>query len=263
MGSSLHDKVALISGGTRGVGRASARRLAEAGAAVVISGRNTDTGQAAEREILEDGGRALYVQTDVGREDDVKRCIEAAVATFGGLTTIVNNAAPTDSPQAQTTGEMVTALPTEEWERVLRVGVSSAFWHVKHGAPHLAAAGGGSIINISSAGAVMGTSGTSAYSAAKGALNAATRVWAVELAADAIRVNCVVVGLVMSEVAQQLMSEKPELKEILEDLTLTRPGTPDDIACATHYLASDDAAFVTGSIMTVDGGLTSRLKLPG
>src|SRR3984893_14353433 len=240
----LQDKVALVSGSTRGIGRTIAEMFAREGAKVAVTGRTVDRGQKVVAGIREAGGEADFFRLDVNEEASVRGVVEATVERFGKLDTLINNAAPTDV--VSTTVKPLQDYTTEEWERILRGTLTgNVFWSCKYAIPHLAAAGGGSIVNISSAQAVIGLTGFSAYGAAKGGINALTPILAVENAPSHIRVNTIVVG--------RVISHKADTGVGVGGGRLTRPGVPADIAT---WLASEESAFVTGSLVTADGGFT-------
>jgi NAD(P)-dependent dehydrogenase (short-subunit alcohol dehydrogenase family) len=242
----LDGKVALISGSTRGIGRTMAERFAAEGAKVVVSGRSVEKGEKVAAQIRDAGGDAMFVALDVSDEDSVKGAIAATVDRYGALTTLVNNAAATDL--VNTRIKPLTEFDTDEWEAILRTTLTgNVFWACKYGIPHLVDAGGGSIVNISSGAAMFGSAGTSAYSAAKGGMNAVTRTIAVEYADRGIRCNVIVVGRVKSH---------PKDRGPNVPGALTRIGEPSDIAYAAMWLAADESEFVTGSTITADGGLS-------
>ena len=242
----LEGKVALVSGSTRGIGRSIAQMFAAEGAKVAVTGRTVERGQKVVDLITSEGGEAEFFALDVTQEDSVASVIDGVVERFGSLTTLVNNAAPT--VEVASFIKPLVDVTTEEWELILRSALTgNVFWSCKYGIPHLAAAGGGSIINISSGQSVIGMGGFSAYAAAKGGMNSLTRSIAVEAAADNIRCNTIVVGRVVA---------KGDSGAGITPGNLTRLGVPNDIAYAATFLASDEAAFVTGSILTADGGFT-------
>ncbi|MFF4767330.1 SDR family NAD(P)-dependent oxidoreductase [Streptomyces sp. NPDC001255] len=247
MGDRLKGKVALISGSTRGIGRSMAEHFASEGAKVMVAGRTTDRGEKVVARIREAGGEAAFHQLDVGDEGSVRATIEATVDTFGALHTLVNNAAPTGLVASSV--KPLHALGTEEWEGILHGALTgSVFWMSKHAWPHLAAAPGASVINVSSGQSLAGFRGFGAYSAAKGAVNSLTRTLASEGAEDGIRANCLVVGRVVALRGDSGLHTGGG--------RLTRIGNPMDIAYAATWLASDEAAFVTGSTVTADGGFS-------
>ena len=258
----LAEKVALVTGSTRGIGRATAVRFAREGASVVITGRTERAGREVEREIRDGGGDAIYVRTDLADEDDVIAAVRATVDTYGKLTTLVNNAAPTELMGPGRLDRRVTELTNEGWDSIMLVALKAVVWACKYSIPEMVAAGGGAIVNISSAASLLGTPGLDTYTAAKGALNTLTRSMAVEYAADGLRVNCIVAGMVLTSEGAFTMMEDPIIGGATKAMHLTRLGLPDDIANAALFLASDEASFVTGAIIPVDGGVTARMPVP-
>ncbi|HVW41719.1 MAG TPA: SDR family NAD(P)-dependent oxidoreductase [Amycolatopsis sp.] len=247
MGELMAGKVALVSGSTRGIGRSIAEYLAAEGAAVVVTGRTVEKGEKVASRIREAGGTAEFVRLDVTDEENVREVVEETVRRFGSLTTLVNNAAPTDV--VASTVKHLADYTTEEWNRVL-VGTltGNVFWASKYAWPHLSAATGASIVNISSGQAIAGFKGFGAYGAAKAGVTALTRTLAVEGAAHGIRANSVLVG--------RVVSGRGDSGHHTGGGRLTRIGNPMDIAYAVGYLASDQAEFVTGAQLTADGGFS-------
>jgi NAD(P)-dependent dehydrogenase (short-subunit alcohol dehydrogenase family) len=242
----LDGKVALVSGSTRGIGRSIAQMFAREGAKVAITGRTAARGEKVENVIKEAGGEAAFFQLDVTQEDSVRETMDGVAERFGSLDILVNNAAPTI--EVGTNIKRLVDNTTEEWDLILLSALTgNVFWSCKYGIPHMVDAGGGSIINISSGQSVLGIAGFAAYAAAKGAMNALTRCIAVEEAPRNIRCNTIVVGRVLSP---------GDSGAGITPGTLTRLGTADDIAYAATYLASDESAFLTGSMLTADGGYT-------
>jgi NAD(P)-dependent dehydrogenase (short-subunit alcohol dehydrogenase family) len=258
----MEGKVAIVTGSTRGIGRATATRFAREGARVVVCGRSEDAGREVEEEIRAAGGEATYVRTDLANEDDVVAMVRAAVDRFGGLTTLVNNAAPTELMGPGRLDRRVTELENDAWDAIMLVALKAVIWSCKHAIPAMAASGGGAIVNISSAASILGTPGLDTYTAAKGALNALTRSLAVEYAPDNIRANCIVSGMVLTSEGAWKMMEDPVIGGATKAMHLTRLGMPDDIANAALFLASDESAFVTGAVIPVDGGVTARMPVP-
>lgn len=258
----LTGKVAVVTGSTRGIGRATAIRFAAEGAQVAITGRSRDAGLAVEDAIREAGGEAFYVPTDLNREEDVVGAVAATTERYGKLTTLVNNAAPTELMGPGRLDRRVTELDGDAWDAIMRVGLKAVVWACKHAIPAIAAAGGGSIVNISSAASMLGTPGLDTYTALKGALNALTRSMAVEYAPDGIRCNAIVSGMVLSSEGAVRLMDDPAIGSATRAMHLTRLGVPDDIANAALFLASDEAAFITGALVPVDGGVTCRMPVP-
>ncbi|MFC3243551.1 SDR family NAD(P)-dependent oxidoreductase [Gordonia humi] len=197
--------------------------------------------------IRDAGGEAEFFPLDVTSEDSVQATVAAVADRFGGLTTLVNNAAPTDV--VASTIKPLHEYSTDEWEAVMTGALKgNVFWASKYAWPHLAEAEGASILNISSGQAIAGFKGFAAYGAAKSAINSLTRSLAVEGAADGIRANCIMVG--------RVVSGRGDAGHHTGGGRLTRIGNPMDIAYAATYLSSDEAEFATGSMLTVDGGFS-------
>jgi NAD(P)-dependent dehydrogenase (short-subunit alcohol dehydrogenase family) len=251
----MADEIALVTGGTRGIGAAIARRFAGEGAAVVITGRSADLGEQVVAGIQSDGGRVAFVTADVGTETDVVAAMNTARERFGPLTVLVNNAAPTtfiaqggDGPIARQT--------TENFDQILKVGLYGPFWCCKYAIPQMIEAGHGSIVNISSLSAVSGLPGLPTYSAIKGAMNSMTRQIAVDYAHHRIRVNAIVCGIVINEFSAAAFAS-PETRAAQQAIQLTRLGEVDDIARMATYLASTEADYISGSILHIDGGMSA------
>jgi NAD(P)-dependent dehydrogenase (short-subunit alcohol dehydrogenase family) len=242
----LQGKVALVSGSTRGIGRSIAEMFASEGARVVVTGRTVARGEKVVSIIREAGGDAEFVELDVMDEASVAHAVQRTVDRYGTITTLVNNAAPT--LEVSTSIKRLVEFTNDEWDLIMRGTVTgNVFWAAKHAVPHMAEAGGGSIINISSGQSVRGIGGFAVYGAAKAAMNSLTRSLAVEEAPRGIRANTIIVGRVVA---------KGDTGEGIMPGHLTRLGVPNDIAYAATWLASDEAEFVTGSEVTVDGGFT-------
>ena len=258
----LDGRVAVVTGSTRGIGRATAARFAGEGAKVIVTGRSEGDGLEVEREIRAAGGEATFVRTDLANEDDVVAMVAAAVDRYGKLTTLVNNAAPTELMGPGRSDRRVTELENDAWDSIMLVALKAVVWACKYAIPEMAKAGGGTIVNISSAASILGTPGLDTYTAAKGALNTLTRSMAVEYAPDNIRSNCIVSGMVLTSEGAFKMMEDPVIGGATKAMHLTRLGLPEDIANAALFLASDESAFITGAIIPVDGGVTARMPVP-
>jgi NAD(P)-dependent dehydrogenase (short-subunit alcohol dehydrogenase family) len=258
----LEGKVALITGSTRGIGRAIAERFAREGAAVVITGRSEPTGRGVQEAIRSAGGEAIYVQSDLSREADVERAVSVGVERFGALTTLVNNVAPTDLVGPGRGDRSLAEITDDAWDDIMQVALKQLVWCARHAVPHLAEQHGASIVNISSAASMRGTPGIDAYTAAKGAINALTRSLAVELAGSGVRVNTIVCGMVLTSEGAYKMMEHPVIGPATRALHLTRLGLPEDIANVALFLASEEAAYVTGVNLPADGGLLAKMAVP-
>ena len=255
----LKDKVAIITGGTKGVGRGIAHRFAEEGAKVVLTGRSEDLGRAVEREIREAGGEALFVRADLSSEEDCEGMVAAAERQFGPLTTLVNNAAATHMigtahPHAD---KRMHLLSNETLDIIWRSDLYGFFWCCRYALRAMLAHGtpGCSIVNISS-GAGTGVGGDmDAYVASKAAMNSITKSMAGEYAYAGIRVNAIVLGLINNGGGVAAILAKPEIAEAMtRHIPMGVVGKPDDIAWGAVYLASDQARYVTGALLPIDGG---------
>ncbi len=257
----LDGKVAFVTGSTRGIGEGIARVFAAEGAHVVVSGRNASDGARGVADIAAAGGQATYVHLDLADEADVAVAFETAIETCGRLDVLVNNAAPTELLGFGGVDGRVHQLTTEGWRAIMAPGLDGLFWACRAALPHLVASGRGAIVNISSAVARFGVAGMDAYTASKGAMSALTRSLAVEYAPDNVRCNCIVVSGIESPGHVGLADESWR-EASRRARPLGRFGTPEDIGHAAAYLASDQAGFVTGASLDVDGGMMCRLQLP-
>jgi cyclopentanol dehydrogenase len=243
-------KVALVTGGGRGMGPVHGRLLAEHGARVVLAGRNEIQLEDVTASLRAEGLQAAHVRLDVTRPDEWIAAIDFVEVSYGRLDVLVNNAGVLSSAN-------VLDCSLEEWNEVIAANQTGTFLGMKHAAPAMRRAGGGSIINISS---VLGTLGTDfgiAYHASKGAVNMLTRAAAVMLAPE-IRVNTISPGIVATEMGQSLGSER--LKARLATYPLGRAGQAIEIAQGVLFLASDESSFVTGADYHIDGGALAGLK---
>ena len=254
MAGRLEQKVAIVTGAASGIGRATACLFAAEGAAVVLTDWSAEPGEEATQEIVRGGGRAIFRRVDVAQEHDTQSLVEDTVAAFGGLDILVNNAGimPAGSVLTQT---------VEEWDRVMAINLKGMFLCTRAAVPAMQARGAGhvgSIINVASPTGLLGYPDIVAYSASKGGVFALTRALAVELA-PAIRVNSLVPGTTNTGILQRYLDTVHDRDAVLRAFAAQHPlgrvGEPEDVARAALFLASDDAAFVTGSSLFVDGGL--------
>jgi len=248
---SLDGKVALITGGASGIGRAAALLFAKEGAAVGILDVNEGEGKSAAEEIRAGGGRAFFEHADVARADDCRRAVERAIRKFGGLHILFNNAGIIRRAS-------VTRLSEEDWSRVMDVNVKAVFLLSKFAIPEIARSGGGSIINMGSGWGLSAGALAAAYCASKGAVVQLTRAMAIDHGPEKIRVNCLCPGdtdtPMLREEARQLGEPGDEFLAKTSRRPLRRIGTPEEIARAALYLASDASKFVTGTALVIDGG---------
>jgi NAD(P)-dependent dehydrogenase (short-subunit alcohol dehydrogenase family) len=259
----LEGKVAVVTGSTRGIGRAIAIRFAAEGAKVVVTGRTSEDGSDVVRTIRDQQGDAVFVRTDVTVEDDVRNAIAAATTEFGRLDVLVNNAGATDILRAgpnRRDGHLAD-IETDAWEAIFRGSTTSAFWACKYALAPMSAGGGGAVVSISTAAAGRAVAGITAHAASKAAVEALTRVVAVEGASHHVRANSIVVGFIVDSGGHEPVLDDPERLSALRSMHLTRLGRTEDIASAALFLASDEAGFVTGVSLPVDGGTSVRLAV--
>ena len=254
MGSRLVDRVAVITGAARGIGRAAAELFAREGARVVLSDIDEELGVAATQSIREEGGDALFVQADVSECADVEALFDTVERRYGALHVLYNNASiflgKEDGPVAD--------LAEETWERVLGVNLRGLYLCCRYGIPLVIETGGGSVITTSSSAGVMGIPGCDAYTATKGATIALTRSMAVEYGGNGIRVNCIAPAGVDTEMLRESSLDNPDFDEaaFLEKAPTGRYGTPIEVARVALFLASDDSSYLNGAVIRADGGIT-------
>jgi NAD(P)-dependent dehydrogenase (short-subunit alcohol dehydrogenase family) len=246
----LAGKVALISGAARGQGAAEARLFAREGAAVVLGDVLVEQGEQVAKEIVEAGGKAVFAKLDVASEADWAHAVELAERTYGKLDVLVNNAAI-----AAVEGIMDTSI--ELWNRVISINQTGTFLGMRAAIPAMRKVGGGSIVNISSVLATMGSGNSASYTASKGAVTALTRTVSVELATEGIRVNAVHPGGVETPMAAEILGDDAEARRaLIATHPIGRIGEPEEIATGVLFLASDEASFMTGAALVIDGGNT-------
>lgn len=250
----LSGKVAFITGGGTGIGRACAAGFAREGAQVVISGRRNEPLRSVVREIEAAGGQALAIASDITKRDSVESALAGTIEYFGRLDVVVNNAGAVVVADADHTSD-------EEWRRVIDVNLTGAFMVSRAALPLLRKAGGGSIINIGSALGLVARKQRAAYCASKFGMTGLTKAMAIDHAHEKIRVNCICPTIVETELGMQSIAMLPdpdaERRRRSSEIPLGRMGKPEDVAHMAVYLASDESEWVTGAALPIDGGFTA------
>jgi meso-butanediol dehydrogenase / (S,S)-butanediol dehydrogenase / diacetyl reductase len=258
----LEGKVALVTGGTRGIGRGIVEMLAAEGANVVFTGRTVEKGHEVERVVREAGGEARFVRADNANESEIAGAIASTVEEFGSLTTLVNNAISDDVGSGK--DSHVDQVDNETFGNIMRIALMGTVWACKYAIPEMRKAGNGSIVNISASSSKTALPERPAYHASKGALNAMTRQMAVDYGKENIRANTIIVGFIFTGTPQMTaLLANPTFRAAFEkNVMVPRLGEPADIAAGVVYLASDEAKYVTGTELTIDGGALCHQALP-
>jgi NAD(P)-dependent dehydrogenase (short-subunit alcohol dehydrogenase family) len=246
------NKVAIVTGATSGIGRATAIAFAQAGAKVLVAGRRQDEGTAVVREIEQAGGEALFVRTDVAREADVVALVAQTIERFGRLDFAFNNAGVLldSGPVTQSTEELFT--------RTFSINVGGVLWGMKHQIPAILKSGGGAIVNCSSVLGLIAAPNSAVYNASKAAVIALTKTAALEFSAKGVRVNAVCPAIIETDMTGGMRADAPTHDYLRALHPIGRFGRSEEIAAAVLYLCSPGASFTTGIALPVDGGLTAQ-----
>ena len=247
----LEGKVALISGGARGMGAVEAKLFAQEGARVVIGDILVDLGKQTEAEINEAGGECLFVHLDVTSEASWTAAVGETAERFGKLDILVNNAGISRNYN-------VVEEPVKVWDEVMDINAKGVFLGTKAAIPEMRKAGGGSIINISSVAGMIGINNSTSYNASKGAVRLLTKSTAIQYAGEGIRANSVHPNTIETDMTAPLLADPAFRQDRINRTPLRRLGQPEDVAYGVLYLASDESSFVTGSELVIDGGRTAE-----
>ena len=252
----VRGKVAIVTGGAQGIGHSACNLLAHEGAAVALTDVLDASGQQVVEEIRKAGGRAKFWHLDVREEAEVKAVFSDVEQKFGKINVLVNNAGITG------VNKPTHEVSEEEWDKLMAVNVKGVFFCTKHSIPPMKRAGGGSIINLSSIYGIVGAGDLPPYHASKGAIRLMTKNDALFYAADKIRVNSIHPGFIWTPMVENFAAEQGDVNEVRIQLDARHPighvGEPDDVGWAVVYLASEEAKFITGSELVIDGGYTAR-----
>lgn len=253
----LKDKVAIVTGGAMGIGKGIVTVFAREGARVVIADVNETAGRETEKELRDQSFDVFFIRCDVSKEEDVKTMIQETIKRYGALHILVNNA-------GIGVYKSIAEATREDFERCLAVNLIGPFLCTKYAIPHLKASGGGSIINIASVHAVQNVGGTAPYAASKGGLAALTRAAAIDLARDNIRINAICPGWIDTPLVRGIFASSPDpegmRRRVERRQLLGRLGTPEDVGYAALFLASEEASYITGTLLFVDAGMTAQLE---
>ncbi len=245
----LNGKIAIVTGGGRGIGRAIATAMAREGAFVVVIDRNQELGAQTAADLVAAGGQAEFIRADVSRKEEVEQAIAQVLERHGRVDILVNNAGVHDA-------RPFWEEPEELWDRMYRVNVLGTVFPSQAVVRHMIPRQQGVIVNIASKAGVVGEPGHAAYSASKGAVISLTREMAIELAPYGIRVNAVCPGPVETDMLYTAIPDEEARRELAASVPLGRLGRPEDIAATVVFLASDESAWCTGQAISVDGGMS-------
>jgi NAD(P)-dependent dehydrogenase (short-subunit alcohol dehydrogenase family) len=251
-------KVALVTGGASGIGRATALTFAREGAKLIIADMHEDGGQQTVHMITEQGGEATFVRTDVTQATAVEALISKAVETYGRLDCAYNNAGISGTGIAGTHRALTADYPDERWHQVIAINLTGVWLCMKYEIVQMLTQGGGAIVNTASVAGLVGLPYASAYVASKHGVVGLTKTAALEYAQRGIRVNGVCPGYIATPMTAQGMSDPERMARMIASEPIGRMGQPEEVAEAVVWLCSDAASFVTGHMMTVDGGYVAQ-----
>ncbi len=258
MAGTLDDKVALITGGASGIGRATALTFAREGAKLVVADMNEDGGQQTVHMITENGGAATFLQVDVTQAAAVEAMISKVVETYGRLDCAFNNAGISGAGIGGQQRAFTADYPDERWHRIIDINLTGVWLCMKYELQQMLSQGGGAIVNTASVAGLVGLPSASAYVASKHGVVGLTKTAALEYAQPGIRVNCVCPGYIETPMTAAGMNDPDRLALMIASEPMGRMGKPEEIAETVAWLCSDAASFVTGHSMTVDGGYAAQ-----
>ena len=247
----LEGKVALISGGARGIGAAEAKLFAREGANLAIGDVLETEGQQLAEEIAETGGQVTFFKLDVTSEEDWQAAVRTTLERFGKVDVLVNNAGIIKR-------DRVVDTSGEDWDRIMEVNAKGVFLGTKYVIPEMIKAGGGSIVNLSSVAGILGSPAGSAYGASKAAVRILTKSTAIQYARNGIRANSVHPGPIDAPMMEPIKANPRHYQKYIDGTPMGRFGTPEEVANAILFLASDESSYMTGSELVIDGGITAQ-----
>ena len=249
------NKKVFISGGATGIGEAAVLLFAQQGAIVTIFDRDIENGEKCLQKILDSGGRGIFISGNLIYPEEIEKAIDQSLKTYGGIDILINNAG-VESPYS------VHEMPIEEWDRVMAVNLRGMYLMAKAVIPIMKKSGGGAIINTASISGLLGWPISAAYCASKGGVIQLTKQMAVDYAQDNIRVNCIAPGTTLTPLIERIFQQESEPEKAKQQISQMHPlgrfAQPEEIAQAILFLASEDASFITGAVLPVDGGITAK-----
>lgn len=248
------DRVVLITGGSSGIGKATALAFAREGTKVVVSARRSEEGEQVARQIKEAGGEAIFVKADVAKREDVEALVQTTVATYGRLDFAFNNAGIEGTPGVPTAD-----YSEETWDQIININLKGVWLCMKYEIPHLLKQKGGAIVNMASIAGLVGGGIGAGYHASKHGVVGLTRTAAIEYAPQGLRVNAVAPAVIRTDMTERAGFLAPEMEAPIAALhPLGRVGVPDEVAGAVVWLCSEAASFITGQTLPIDGGFTAQ-----
>lgn len=255
--NTFEKKVVLVTGSTGGIGQAAAKQFASKGAKVIISGRRKDKGDKVVKDIEDDGGHAFFITMDISDTNSIKKALETAVAKYGKLDVLVANAG-----REQPTTAAIEQLPDSEVDMIIDTNLKGTYFTIKYALPYMNKPGA-SVCVVSSLWSLLGGAGLTAYTATKGGINALTKSLAVEQGPAGVRVNCISPGAIETAMLNRFTQGSDMSEYYKANMPLQRAGKAEEVAAAILWISSDDASYITGEVLSVDGGVTNKMSTAG